>query len=266
MTGKLHSAIFEGIVRHCRFTPRRHRFSYRVFMMYLDLDELDAVFSQSPFWSKDRFNLACFRREDYLGDPAMPLAEAVRQRVYEDTGDKIFGPVRMLTNLRYFGYLINPITCYYCFNEEEKLTHIVAEVTNTPWGEKHSYVIPAAQDNARTEASFAKNHHVSPFMPMVMEYAWRSNVPGKNLSVYMENHLQEERVFNAAMHLRQRTVSQVALNGLLLRYPLMTMKVAWGIYWQAMKLWWKKTPFYRHSKRLGHRALENNKNLKVQRK
>jgi len=247
---KTNSGVYEGIVSHCRFQPARHRFSYRVFMMYLDLDELDRVFARNRFWSVNRFNLACFRRQDYLGDPAQPLAEAVKQRVFEETGITPDGPVRMLTNLRYFGFIINPITCYYCFDNNEELKYIVAEVTNTPWREKHSYVIEAASENQRTIAEFDKAHHVSPFMPMDMSYHWRSNVPKKKLHLYMENRRNGKREFNASMSLKFREISPSVLNHFLFRYPWMTMKVAWGIYWQALKLWWKKIPFHPHPRRI----------------
>ena len=121
----MHSAIYQGLLRHRRFTPHAHRFSYRVFMMYLDLDELDDVLARSPFWSKKRWRPARYRREDFLGDPAVPLKQAVVDRIFEETGERHEGPVRLLANLRYFGFVMNPIACYYCFDAEEKLPRLV---------------------------------------------------------------------------------------------------------------------------------------------
>lgn len=255
------SGIYEGYVSHCRFRPSRHRFRYRVFMMYLDLAEIDDVLAESRLWSTSRFSPASFRREDYLGDPREPLHDAVKRRVLEETGEYPAGAVRMLTNLRYFGVIINPITNYYCFNELGELQYIVAEVTNTPWRERHSYVIPAASGEAPTQATFSKNHHVSPFMPMDMIYHWRSNKPGVQLSVYMENHRQGRREFNAAMHLKRREITSAALNRILAAYPVMTLKVAWGIYWQALRLWWKKIPFHPHPRRRREAAVDESQVL-----
>ena len=138
----MHSAIYSGRVRHRRLQPKRHHFSYPVFMMYLDLDELDEVFGRRWIWSHKRPAPAWFRRSDYLGPANVPLKQAVYDRVEQETGQRPTGPVRLLTNLRYFGYLINPISCYYVFDQDNNLQHIVAEVTNTPWRETTSYVIP----------------------------------------------------------------------------------------------------------------------------
>ncbi len=240
-----HSAIYCGSVRHRRFMPVVHAFRYRVFMLYLDLAELPAVFDGTPLWSARRPALAWFRRRDYLGDPEQPLDASVRQAVAELRGDPPDGPIRMLTNLRYFGYCINPVTHYYCFGRDgQSLDCVLVEVTNTPWGERHRYLIPGAERLMRHE--FDKVFHVSPFHPLQMRYRWRGNVPGEHLAVHMENVQDDRSVTDATLRLERRALNSTALLSLLVRYPWMTASVALGIYWQAMRLWLKGAPVFDH--------------------
>ncbi|MEJ2445825.1 MAG: DUF1365 domain-containing protein [Exilibacterium sp.] len=244
------SAIYTGWVRHRRAVPRAHEFSYRVFMMYLDLDELDAVCACSPFWSAARRAPVRFKREDYFGDPSIPLATAVRERVSQQLGIDTSGPVRMLTNLRHFGFIMNPLTVYYCFDRNEKIQAMLLEITNTPWGERHQYVFNCDPGARLQRINFTKVFHVSPYMPMNMIYQWRSNTPESTLVIHMVSQLIEgehqDRVFDATLSLRRSEIGATQLNGILLRYPFITLKVFVGIYWQALKLLVKKTPFYRH--------------------
>ena len=136
-----HSAVYHGTVRHRRFLPRTHAFRYRVFMMYFDLDELNDVLAMSPWWSVKPWSLARFARQDYFGDSSVSIKQAVLSEVNERLGLDLSGPVRMLTNCRYFGFIINPITIYYCFDKHEQLQAMLLEVTNTPWREKIPYVL-----------------------------------------------------------------------------------------------------------------------------
>ncbi len=243
-----HSAIYQGWVRHRRYQPARHQFRYRVFMMYLDLDELPALFAGSRWWSVGKANLARFQRSDFLGDPAVPLKTAVQQLVLKETGEQLDGPVRMLANLRYFGYIMNPICCYYCFDQQQRLRYIVAEVNNTPWDERHQYVLPCDPNTKQQRMTFPKQFHVSPFMAMDMDYHWRCAIPGQQLFLHMENQQQERRLFDATLLLERHPINAVALDRLLLKYPLMTAKVVLAIYWQALKLAIKRVPFFSHPK------------------
>jgi DUF1365 family protein len=246
-----HSAIYEGFVRHRRFHPVENTFRYRLFMMYLDLDELPALFSGHPLWSAKHFNLACFRRRDHLGDPSMPLARAVRDLVAERSGKRLSGPIRLLTHLRYFGHCFNPVSFYYCFDPSGcRVETIVAEINNTPWHERHCYLLDEA-NTAPAEGpwkrfQFHKDFHVSPFMGMDIDYDWRFRDPDERISIHMINFEEGERLFDATLSLGRSPITKWRLTAVLLRYPFMTMKVVAAIYRQAWKLKRKKAPFYAH--------------------
>lgn len=244
------SAIYEGRVRHRRHGPRAHAFEYRMAQLYLDLDEVDRVFAGRWLWSSSRRNLAEFRRSDYLGPPEMGLADAVRQRVQQATGARPGGPVRLLTHPRYAGYVMNPVSFYYCYAADgATLAAVVAEITNTPWRERHAYVLDVAAAQAQGRSwhwEFAKAFHVSPFLPMDRDYHWSLSAPADDLLVHMEVLRDGEREFDATLSLQRRPLDGAALARVLWRYPLMTAQVLAAIHWQALRLWLKGTPIYDH--------------------
>lgn len=267
----INSAIYDGWVRHRRYSSdadktKLHEFNYQVFMVYLDLEELDQVFSQSLSWSWKKPAFAWFRRQDFFdGNPDSSLSESVKAFVFQKTGRTISGSVRLLTNLRYFGYIINPISCYYCFNNDGKLECIVAEVTNTPWGERCHYIIECDNTNDDKQSQkLSKQMHVSPFQPMSLKYQWRSTKPEENLLIHMDlqdaSSEDETPTFDATLNLSRRPMTGKNMNYYLWRYPYMTFKVVWGIYWQALKLWIKKIPIYDHpNKRVTTNKVVNKK-------
>lgn len=244
------SCIYEGQVRHTRNKPVRHQFSYRLFMMYLDLDELPRLFRRRWFWSVTRPALARFRRSDHLGPADRPLADCVRDLVEAETGKRPSGPVRLLTNLAYFGYCFNPVSFYYCFGPDgESVEYIVAEVNNTPWGERDTYVMRCDKGEVgKTAWRFrpSKKMHVSPFMPMDIEYTWALSAPENRLSVFMANARNGERFFDATMIMHRKEITGMSLASVLFGFPLMTTKVILAIYWEALRLWIKRCPVYDH--------------------
>jgi len=235
---------------HQRFLPRVHRFRYRIHYLYLDLGELDQVFQRRWLWSMERPNFASFYRKDYFGDPQLTLEQAVRIRVETELGRAVSGPIRVLTHPRYFGYVFNPVTFYYCYAEDGvSLEAVLSEITNTPWRERYSYVVDLTVGETRDglrHTMLDKKFHVSPFFDLDHRYDWGFSDPSDSLQVWMQNYHDGERVFESRLLAERRALTGPQLAGALLRNPCVTAVGHLAIYWQAARLWAKRVPFFPH--------------------
>jgi DUF1365 family protein len=227
--------------------------------MFLDLAELPTLFDIHPLWSYGRLNIACFRRRDHFGDPTIPLDQAIADLVEDRLGSRPNGPIRLLTHLRYFGHCFNPASFYYCYDAADtEVETIVVEIHNTPWGERHCYVLGAEQNEHPVKYwrrhRFAKSFHVSPFIDMDIRYDWRFREPNDALQVHMIDFQGGAKLFDASLALKRRELSRAALTGVLIRYPMLTGKVITMIYWQALRLILKRTPLYSHPEKRESKA------------
>ena len=250
------SCVYEGHVVHRRFEPVDHLLRYRVAMLLLDLEELPALCASSRIWSASRPAVLRFRREDHLGDRTVPLLDAVRGLVASTMGRAPAGPVRLLTTPRWFGAGFNPISIYYCHDDaDEPPVAAVFEVSNTPWREMHPYVLElraggTAGAPAAFSGVFGKRMHVSPFLPMDVDYHWTLTAPDQRLRVEIECRRDGRRVMTAALSVRRaQPLTPASLRRYALRMPPMYAVTVGGIHWNALKLWAKGARYHAHPAR-----------------
>lgn len=237
------TAIYEGRVHHRRLEPVEHSFRYRVAMVLLDLDELPEVLDQHPLWSARRPALVRFRRRDHLGGGEGPLAEAARDLVAARIGARPAGRVRLLTTPRFLGVGFNPVSFLYLYDADgSKVEAVIAEVTNTPWSDRHAYVLDGR--DGTLEGTFRKSLHVSPFMPMEQRYRWRMSPPGDSLEVAIASSEAGRVVFDAGLSLRRRELDRGEMTRTMLRHPPAAMATLTRIYWNALRLKLKGAPYH----------------------
>ncbi|WP_162046631.1 DUF1365 domain-containing protein [Vibrio taketomensis] len=239
----MESCLLVGHVRHRRFTPVEHALNYSLFMPCLDLDELSEVESQVWGFGTRWWHWARFRREDYIGQG--DLKSAVFDKVFELTGEKFDqGRVEAVVHLRYLGLYFSPVNFYYVYDKGGDWKYLLAEVSNTPWNERHYYAVPA---DSSQQWQHAKAFHVSPFNPIEQQYHWRVKPLKKTLSIHLECH-RDQREFDATLAMQKQRLDSANLIKKLISTPIMAVKVTVGIYWHALKLWLKGAPFYSHPK------------------
>ena len=246
------SAIYEGWVAHQRLGAPRHGFRYRVFLPLFDLDELPELLDPIPFWSARRPAPARFRRSDYLGGPTPSLAGYARDLVQDRVGHRPAGPVRLLANPRYFGIGFNPVSFFFLHGRDDSAVEaVIAEVTNTPWGDRTTYVLDGRSRSADGQivGSFRKQMHVSPFQPMGQVYEIEVAEPGEDLRVRIRNLEHGRPVLNASLELRRRELTPARMVGLLARYPPVTAATLLRIYANALRLWLRGAAYHRHPDR-----------------
>lgn len=239
------SRLYTGSIRHRRYIGKRHRFRYRLFFLFLDLDKLTETFKPYWFWSNNRRNIAYFDRRHYFGNSSHSLADSVREKF---TSNGLTQPekIYLLTNLSYFGYCFNPISIYFCMNNNE-LTHCLIEITNTPWLEQTVHLVKMNKISKHGyEADFDKKLHVSPFLSMDYNYQMRCHFHDKHLGVHIENQQNNEIHFDATLSLDAHEINHWGLAKVLLTYPFLTCKIYIAIRYQALRLWLKGNRVFNH--------------------
>lgn len=226
--------------------PIARSFRYNAFMLYAALDDIPNIFNRNGFWGLGK-SIVRFKRDDYLPGQTS-LRDEVLASVQSQLGRRPTGRVCILSNPRMLGVLSNPLTLFYCFDDSAatRLSAVVLEVTNTPWGERQRYVLSCDPGVRCQRIRFDKRMHVSPFMPMQQTYELSLSIPDERLQVHLRNIEDDKTVFDATLALRRRAISTRQKCMVLIEYPWMSLKTVLAIYWQALKIFLAGVPFYSH--------------------
>jgi DUF1365 family protein len=243
----MESAICYGTIRHRRFEPRKHDFTYPLFMVLVDIDQVPELTKISRFLSYNKFNWATFDERDHFGNPSFALRERLEIDAAAQGLNLPDGQIFLLTHLRYLGYSFNPVSFFYCYDRAESLQMIVAEVNNT-FGDAENYWL-SAKNEWHTKRFHryreAKRMHVSPFNKMALDYTFVFSDPREEKFFAHMNTLDDGHAnFDATLKLERQAWTSANLYRALCRHPWMTAKVISAIHWQALKLCLKGNPFY----------------------
>ncbi|MCH8543540.1 MAG: DUF1365 domain-containing protein [Alcanivorax sp.] len=248
----LRHGIYQGKVWHERKTPVVHRFTYPLWLMAVDVDDVDGLLAGHWAWGR-RWRPVVVRDRDYLGTGSATrgaadasLGARVRAKAAELGLDWHRGRILMLAQPRIFGWLFNPIVLYWHFVEDQP-DQVIAEVSNTPWHQTHWYPLRLV---AGREGGFTveddKAFHVSPFMGMDMQYHWFLKMNDASITVRIENWQQDEKIFTAGLTLTGQPATAKTMGQVIRRFGWQSLRVSAGIYAQAFRLWRKGVPFHGH--------------------
>ncbi len=250
----MNSAIYRGWVRHRRFSPALHEFKYNIFFLWLDLDEISApepLSKLKPWFSTTKFAALRFNASDYLDPKQGTTRAAVWQKVQDLGGEDDDGPVYLLGQVRCLGFYFSPVNFFYCYDQQDELKYVVAEVSNTPWNKRHYYLV-----DTEPKKNTPKEFHVSPFMSLDMAYLWRIPEPNNKLCLHIENH-NDAKLFDATLVMTKYALNNVELKKTLIQIPAMSFRILSSIYWQALRIWLKRIPYVPYSTKDSSNAASN---------
>lgn len=254
--------LMQGKVHHARLHPKKHNFSYDSSMVLIDVKQIDtdvekSVINKSRLWSANRFSLVSFFRQDYIGgkkEKVLTIYDEVKQLIFKEAGKEFNGKVKLLTHPRQWGFVFNPVSFYFCYDEQGELKWIISEINNTPWNETHAYLHDASELEKKNDGSYSfvfdKCFHVSPFMPMDMKYEWDFFFKENDLKIIMKLFKNSELQFMAGLNLEWQAFTTKNMNLMPVKFPLQTFLIVYRIYWNALLLYLKRVPFYTHPDKL----------------
>jgi DUF1365 family protein len=241
------SWLYSCTVFHKRFAPRTYGFTSRLFMWHLDLDEIDELCRKIPILSHNRFNVYGFRDDDHLHMGRDTLRANVEAYLEENGVTEPAGKITLLTNLRTFGYVFNPVSFYFCHDPDGEPLAVIVEVHNT-FGELKPFLLKRSDlEQNRFHKTYPKLFYISPFSELDKQLEIKVDLPGEGLSIYVNSYEKgaEKPFFRSSLTGKREPLSLRSLLGYSLRFPLVTLKVIGQIHWHALKLYLMKVPFHR---------------------